>query len=117
MSTQNRISERLQSLNFSLQLEYYYQDGQTFDEFNDAIRDAINSEEIIYYSKAIEYLKENDPSLNRSLSIAKEFGLEIDNLNSELLATLLYQEELSEEYSEIQNEVEQIFEEENEEEE
>lgn len=117
MSTKNRIKEKLQALQFSLQLDYYYQDGQTFEEFNDAITDAINSEEIIYYSKAIEYLKENDPSLNRSLMIAKEFGFEIDNLNSELLATLLYQEELNQEYSEIQNEIEEIFEEEEENEE
>ena len=49
----------------------------------------ITDAEIIYYSNAIEYLAENDASLNESLDIAKEFGYTIADLNSELLASLL----------------------------
>jgi hypothetical protein len=45
--------------------------------------------EIIYYASAIRYLAENDPSLNESLEIVNEYGYEIKNLNSELLASLL----------------------------
>ena len=44
--------------------------------------------EIIYYYKAIEYLKENDSSLWESLEIAKEYGYTLENINSELLASL-----------------------------
>ena len=44
--------------------------------------------EIIYYSVAMEYLKENDPSLSESLEIAAEYGHKIENINSELLASL-----------------------------
>ena len=45
--------------------------------------------EIIYYVNAIKYLQENDASLHESLEIAKEFGFELKNLNSEVLASLL----------------------------
>ena len=46
------------------------------------------NEEVIYYSTAIRYLKENDPSLTESLEIATEYGYEAENLNSEVLASL-----------------------------
>lgn len=46
------------------------------------------NEDIIYYSKAIEYLKENDPSFSESLEISFELGYETQHLNSELLASL-----------------------------
>jgi hypothetical protein len=45
--------------------------------------------EILYYSNAIEYLKENDPSLNESIEIVEELGYTFKNLNSEVLASLL----------------------------
>ena len=117
MTTLNTITEKLDALNFSLELSYYYQDGQTFDEFMEAIQDAINSEEIIYYSRAMEYLKENDSSLNESMSLASDLGYTPENLNSEILATLLYQQNLNEELNELYNEIESIFEEEEEEDE
>ena len=49
----------------------------------------ITNEDIIYFSNAIEYLKENDQSLQESLELASEFGYTTDNINSELLASLL----------------------------
>lgn len=110
MNTQNTILDKLNALNFDLDLAYYYEDGQTFQEFEDAILEAINGEEIIYYAKAMEYLTNNDTSLNRSLEIASELGFTTENLNSELLATLVHQEDLREQYYEIQNEIEEIFE-------
>jgi intracellular sulfur oxidation DsrE/DsrF family protein len=49
--------------------------------------------EIIYYLNAIQYLQEHDPSLNESLNLASEFGLNTlfanNTLNSEFLASLL----------------------------
>lgn len=46
------------------------------------------NEEIIYYYNAIKYLKDNDQSLSESLEIANEYGYSLENINSELLATL-----------------------------
>lgn len=45
--------------------------------------------EIIYYSNAIKYLTENADNLNESIEIAIEYGYNIEQINSELLASLL----------------------------
>lgn len=66
--------------------------------------------EIIYYSNAIEYLKENDPSLCISLNIAKNFGFEYDDISSETLATLLYQENEIAKFYELADEIHDFFE-------
>ena len=58
------------------------------DLFDDLQTNGYFNEEVIYYSTAIRYLKENDPSLTESLEIATEYGYEAKNLNSELLASL-----------------------------
>lgn len=58
------------------------------DIFSDLQDNGYFNEEVIYYSSAIRYLKENDPSLTESLEIATEYGYTAENLNSELLATL-----------------------------
>jgi hypothetical protein len=56
--------------------------------------------EIVYYSNAIKFLYENDPSLRNSLEIASEMGFDTQSLNSEILASLLLSEmEKSEWYS------------------
>lgn len=92
--------------------KYFNKESENFlfDDFREYIIDSILDFEIIYYSKAIAYLTENDNSLRRSLEIADEQGFEVANLNSELLATLLYQDELYNEWSEIENEIMQYFE-------
>tara|TARA_R110000796_G_scaffold91302_1_gene195385 strand:- start:158 stop:586 length:429 start_codon:yes stop_codon:yes gene_type:complete len=58
------------------------------DLFDDLRGNGYFNEEVIYYSSAIRYLKDNDPSLCESLEIATEYGYTTENLNSELLATL-----------------------------
>ena len=58
------------------------------DIFDDLQDNGYFNEEVIYYSTAIRYLKENDPSLTESLEIATEYGYEAKNLNSEVLASL-----------------------------
>ena len=62
-----------------------YDVHQIYDELQD---NGFFNVDIIYYYKAIEYLQENDCSLNESLEIASEFGYTTENLNSELLASL-----------------------------
>ena len=58
------------------------------DLFDDLQENGYFNEEVIYYSSAIRYLKENDPSLTESLEIATEYGYTTENINSELLASL-----------------------------
>jgi len=45
--------------------------------------------DIIYYYNAIRFLEENDPSLMISRDLALDMGYNLENLNSELLASLL----------------------------
>jgi hypothetical protein len=92
--------------------EYFNKENENFlfDDFREYIVDSILNYEIIYYSKAIEYLKYNDNSLTRSLEIAYEQGFEVKNLNSEVLATLLYQDNLYNELWEIEGEIMEYFE-------
>jgi hypothetical protein len=65
--------------------------------------------EIIYYARAMEYLKENDPSLQESLGIADEFGFSLDSLNSETLASLLASRNAEEQFFELQSEIDEFF--------
>ena len=67
------------------------------DELLEALQDYVNSEEIIYYSRAIEYLSDNDPSLRESMELAQDMCCELSSLTSETLATLHYQDALNEE--------------------
>lgn len=63
------------------------------------------SEDITYYSKAIEYLANNDPSLSESIGLASELGYDIDDVNSELLASLLATENNLQEWWENKDEI------------
>ena len=65
--------------------------------------------DIIYYSNAIQYLKDHDASLNESIEIAIEYGYTIDKLNSELLASLLASKNVMDEFIEYRNEIETFF--------
>ena len=56
--------------------------------FSDLQDNGYFNEEVIYYSSAIRYLKDNDPSLSESLELATEYGYTTENLNSEVLASL-----------------------------
>ena len=75
----------------------------------DTLTQAINEQEIIYYSNAIDYLSKNDASLNESMNIANDLGYEASNINSELLATLLYQQNLQADLWDIIEELENVL--------
>jgi hypothetical protein len=81
-----------------------------FDSIYNLIDDNRGFEiEIIYYSNAIQYLQENDPSLRESLDIAQEFTDDIRSLNSEFLASLHASNKVREEFSELENEIDNFF--------
>lgn len=65
--------------------------------------------DIIYYSRAMEYLKENDPSLTESLELASDMGYSFDDLNSEVLASLLASKNARDDFSELEDEVNDFF--------
>ena len=65
--------------------------------------------EVIYYSNAIKYLQENDPGLKESLEIASEYGYELKNLNSEVLASLLKSQNARDEFSDFRDEINDFF--------
>ena len=69
--------------------------------------DNLTSEEVIYYADAMEYLRENDASLNESIEIALEFGYKLENINSEILATLLKSQKNGEVWEEYKEEIEE----------
>jgi len=113
METITKINEALKEVfKDSSFADYSYEDFNNCEDLMESLTEQINEEEIIYYARAIEYLSENDASLNESIGIAvNELGYSAENLNSEVLATVLYQQNLTEELSELRNEIESCFEE------
>ena len=92
---QNRLSELCE--HYALDDPFQYLQDDFVDDIHEYTADEIQEElqdngffnvEIIYYSKAMEYLKEHDPSLRDSLELAAEFCYSTENLNSETLASL-----------------------------
>ena len=74
--------------------DQYLDEQVKFDDYDEAI-EYCYEQEIIYYSKAMDYLMENDASLKDSLAIATEYGIDDPSkLNSEYLATIHYQDAL-----------------------
>ena len=110
-----KIESFLRSLKTEVEIMDYIQveDIDYSDAFN-SICDMISDNngfdiDIIYYSNAIEYLKQNDPSLRESLQIASEYGFSLDKLNSETLASLLASQNAREEFYELQDDINDFF--------
>ena len=96
----------LNPMDFIININEWDDDLEGLKEYLEDASGFIIDNDIIYYSEAIEYLSEHDNSLQDSLNLAIEFGYTIEKLNSELLATLLYQKNLSEEFEELWEQVE-----------
>ena len=84
-----------------------YNDINTLEELEECLNERIQAIEIIYYFNAIEILKDEDQSLTESFEIALEYGYELKNLNSEILASLLIQNRCFDELSDLIKEVEE----------
>lgn len=81
-----------------------------FDSITTMVEDNLDVD-IIFYSRAMEYLTENDTSLQESLEIAEEYGYSPGNLNSEVLASLLASKENRQEFWEMEDKINNFFEE------
>jgi len=114
-----RMKEFYATLKSEIDLPYFAdEDHQNADDLREAIEDGNGFNiEIIYYSNAIKYLQENDPSLRESLSIANDLGYTTENLNSELLASLLASQNAHEEFNDLESQINDFLEELNAEEE
>jgi len=109
MNIYNKLQKITEDNKFDIDLANLYYNEDTFTDFSDKVNDAIMEEEVIYYHEAIKYLMNEDASLSDSLDIASEYGYTTEQLNSELLATLLYQQRLTEQWYEISEQVEELF--------
>lgn len=65
--------------------------------------------DIIYYNRAMKYLSENDFSLSESIQIAVDMGYSLENINSELLASLHASQEAREDFHGITDEIDDIL--------
>lgn len=119
----NRIEDFLSELSTEVDvLNYVDIDNidmsNPFDSICEMIEDNNGFDiEIVYYSNAIDFLAKNDPSLIESLEIAAGYGYEVQNLNSEILASLLAFKLAREEFYQLEDEINDFFEELEEEEE
>ena len=91
----------------------YYINAENVNSFND-IYEQVEEQggfnvEIIYYSRAMEYLMENDTSLQNSMELAADFGYTPENINSELLASLLASQYTMEELYKCEHEITEFF--------
>lgn len=85
-------------------IEYYLNnpnvDLQDLQDFIISELDSLSAfnVEIIYYDKAMAYLRKNDISLSESLEIANEMGYEVNQLSSEILASIHCSTHIREEF-------------------
>jgi len=109
---QNFINELDSKIEY-IDITYYCStvDVESFEDILEAVENNNGFNiDIIYYSRAIEYLKGNDASLNESIQIAIEYGYNLENINSEVLASLLASQKIREEFEELREEIEEFFE-------
>jgi hypothetical protein len=111
MKKLDKILEFLNTLDIDIDFNCIDLDNiETFEDLTDALNDSnMFDVEIIYYSRAIEYLKNHDPSLADSISIAAELGFDTSSINSELLASLHASEELRTEWHNLEDEITDFF--------
>jgi hypothetical protein len=105
----NKLRELNDKGRYDLELSYYYNKGISFEDYIERLRDGINENEVIYYNKAMKFLSEEDNSLTEAMELATEYGYTTENINSELLATLLLQYRMNEQLSELYNDIENAF--------
>ena len=81
-----------------------------FDELAEILRErGFFDVEILYYNSAMKYLLANDNSLLNSLELAVDMGYEMQDLNSELLASLLASEDLQYQFGKLEKDVNEFL--------
>ena len=90
-----------------------YINAENVNSFND-IYEQVEEQggfnvEIIYYSQAMRYLTYRDISLQNSMQLAADLGYTPENINSELLASLLASQYSMEELYKYEHEITEFF--------
>ena len=115
MTLEQKI-EALENLKLSQSFDWHYILNEHITDYNDLIEELENQSlmqvEIIYYTNAIDYLKEHDPSLQTSMSLALELEMDFSNnsFSSETLASILATQHLYDELSENHDAINEILE-------
>lgn len=97
------------------ELETIIKSDKPYDKLLETIDEngIFNDIYIMYHTVALDFLRDNDPSLQYSLGLAHDLGYTPENLNSELLASLLAadiaRDELSDKESAINEFVESLM--------
>ncbi len=73
--------------------DQYRDEQNSFNTYEKAI-EWCNEQEIIYYGVAMNYLIDYDCSLVDSIASAHDMGLSLENITSETLANIHYQDSL-----------------------
>ncbi len=73
--------------------DQYRDEQNSFATYDKAI-EWCNEQEIIYYGVAMNYLIDFDCSLVDSIASASDTGCSLENITSEMLATIHYQDSL-----------------------
>ena len=109
----NQLNDLLEKNNELIFLDEYDFSMNQITNFDDLYKELIENNffiiNIIYYDKAIKYLNENDKSLCKSLELADDFGYELKDLNSELLASLLASHNAQADFYNLKNEINLIL--------
>lgn len=102
------LEEELPEIDAQYALEK--EDFEDWEDINRILEDKnLLNQDVIYYGNAIEYLTENDPSLKRSTGIASEMGFELNNINSETLASLLKTENVRETWCKLEGYINEMI--------
>jgi sugar phosphate isomerase/epimerase len=116
MNTTNKtaVIEWLSENGIDIDIDFpYYLNDADFDSADD-IQSILEDNgcfevEVIYHYNAMKILSEHDASLRRSMELASELGYEAININSELLASLLASDMLSDEWNNIYSDLEDFI--------
>jgi len=105
------FEELSKQLDFDIDEYVEVEDIEDYDELYEQLENqGAFQQEVIYHYNAIEYLKENDASLQESMALADDYGYAPRDINSELLASLLKSQICREEFSELRSEIESFLE-------
>jgi hypothetical protein len=84
-------------------------DSQSIRIFDKNIDELFFNYLIVYNSKAMEFLTEEDPSLTEAFKYAKELEYTLDELDSEKLANFVLEARIREEWDNIKGDIEEIL--------
>ncbi len=120
-STKNEITKFLQGIGFGEWSVADYFDPENYEEeidfkhpYDSIIEyldknGAFNTDEIVGYDSAMEFLQENDTAMVYTLRLAGDVGYSIYEIDSEILANLLYSQLRLESVEDREREIEEFF--------